>query len=554
MLEHLKTPENNITTLIIGMESSGKTTLFSKLSGEKIGNESNVKGSTVYLQTSNITNGTLIDTPGINNTISITQNGLKEEINKNSNIILVVRGTHFVEELKILYPHIEKVTKRIILFVTFSDKMSQESKIIFRNQIVKNKLPLFIVDTRKLDNTTINLFLECLSKDDSISKSQLNELMTLPINNVEPPNMYFERNYFGKFLALLSLFSMFLLPVILAYHLSNFLQPLLDKFVLSQTKPLFNQSPRIFQEIFVGDYGLITLGVYSFIWAFPVVLLISCSKAITDESGIKDRIIDTIEPLLKKIGLTGRDILPIITGFGCNVVAVYQSRGCHSCNRSQCVSFISFGSACSYQIGATLSIFNSAGAVWLFIPYLLLLTVGGIIHNNLWFKKHSTNEYNFTRKTFIQKPNLKRIIFHVKSDIFQFLRQAMPIFMGICIIASLLHYMNIISLFAFIFNPILQILHLPLEGATTLAFSIIRKDGILILNEGNGELLDLLSNFQLFLLVFLASTLTSCIVTLSTIWKELGLTEALKLIYKQSITSILLGIILMVGNSIIHFI
>lgn len=533
-------------TVIIGFESSGKTTLYSKLSGEKRLDEANVKGSTVHISSSPYANGYIKDTPGINQTDSLTQRLVKEEITKATTIFVVIRGTHFIEELEEIYPLLENTTKNILLFVTFSDKMSTEGKQLLLKQITTKKLPIFMVDTRSLTNDRKELVLECVREKDTLKLSQLKELQSLPIRKREPQSLFFERKYIGTVVAFICLVAMFIVPVILAYNISSFVQPVADAYFIDKMKMLFSTSPKILQTLFVDDYGLLSLGVYSFVWAFPVVLLISCSKALTEETGLKDRIIDRIEPSINKIGLTGRDIAPILTGFGCNVVAIFQSRGCHSCSRSQCVSFISFGSACSYQIGATLSIFNGAHATWLFLPYIFILLAGGIIHNRLWFKNQQLPEQHFIRKSFIQKPTIKNLVYRIKADLWQFLSQAMPIFFVICIVAALLQYFHIISFLATIFNPLLSLLGLPKEAATTLAFSIIRKDGILLINEGNGTLFSVLSNFQLFLLVFLASTLTSCIVTLSTIWKELGLGQTSKMVVRQLITSVLLSVSLLV--------
>lgn len=551
MLANESIHDNNI--VIIGFESSGKTTLFSKLSGKKRTDEANVKGSTVHIASASYGNGYLKDTPGINQTDSFTQRIVKEEIIKATTVFIVVRGTHFIEELEKLYPLIENTTKKIVLFVTFLDKMSTDGKQLLLKQITTKKLPIFITDTRHLNNDIKELVLECVNEEESLKPSQLKELLNLSISKMDPPSLFFERKYMGTFIAFICLFAMFVIPVILAYNISNFVQPLADTYIIDKIKTLFSDTPRIVQMIFIDDYGLLSLGMYSFIWAFPVVLLISCSKALTEETGLKDRIIDTIEPAIEKIGLTGRDIAPIITGFGCNVVAVFQSRSCHSCSRTQCISFISFGSACSYQIGATLSIFNTAHAPWLFLPYISFLLLGGILHNRLWFKNQKIQEHNFMRKAFIQKPSLKNFIYQVKVDLLQFIKQAMPIFLIICIIAGLLHYFHIISYLAIIFNPLLTLFQLPTDAATTLAFSIIRKDGILLINEGNGALFSVLSNFQLFILVFLASTLTSCIVTLSTIWRELGFRQARNIISRQLITSILLALSLLVIHQLFQY-
>ena len=120
------------------------------------------------------------------------------------------------------------------------------------------------------------------------------------------------------------------------------------------------------QHIFFGDYGVLSLGTYSFVWALPVVVLISLSSAIVEQSHLKDWITWAIEPTMIRIGLNGEDIIPLLEGFGCNAAAITQAgHQCHTCTKSQCMSLISFGSSCSYQIGATLSIFSVAGHSWL---------------------------------------------------------------------------------------------------------------------------------------------------------------------------------------------
>ncbi|WP_232509523.1 hypothetical protein [Parageobacillus thermoglucosidasius] len=88
-----------------------------------------------------------------------------------------------------------------------------------------------------------------------------------------------------------------------------------------------------------------------------------------------------------------------------------------------------------------------------------------------------------------------------------------------------------------LFAPLVQWLNLPPEAAVGLVFSMVRKDGILLFNEGNQALLTSMSAFQLFLVVYLASTFSACAVTFWTIAKELGMKGALSLSGKQMITS-----------------
>ncbi|WP_347835963.1 nucleoside recognition domain-containing protein [Gracilibacillus sp. JCM 18860] len=212
--------------------------------------------------------------------------------------------------------------------------------------------------------------------------------------------------------------------------------------------------------------------------------MISITTTITEETGIQEHLTNALDPWLRKIGLTGRDLLPVITGFGCNVVAVMQSRSCSSCTRISCVSLLAFGSACSYQIGATLSIFNAAHAPVLFIPYLFFLFIVGAIHTRI-LNKNATNELTrITPLPYLQGINWSAFRWKVSGVIKQFLFQAMPIFLLICLLASVLEIVGILSILRWLAMPLLYLFSIPTDAAPGLIFSFIRKDGLLVLNEG----------------------------------------------------------------------
>ncbi|MGP0580092.1 nucleoside recognition domain-containing protein [Paenibacillus peoriae] len=281
------------------------------------------------------------------------------------------------------------------------------------------------------------------------------------------------------------------------------------------------------------------MGLYSLIWALPVVFLIGVSVAVTEESGLKDRITDSLDGWMRNIGLNGRDLIPVLSGFGCNVVAVFQSRTCSSCTRKACVSMISFGSACSYQIGASLSIFGSGGRPWLFFPYMIVLVLVGAIHTRLWNKNHlEKSSPVYINRTYVQKPSWHSVSWRVRSVMKQFLVQAMPIFISICVVATLLEQIGVIAVVTHALTPILKIFNLPGDAAGGIIFSILRKDGLLVLNQNHGSFVSELSGGQLFVLVYLASTLTACLVTLRAVHKELGTTFAAQLTSRQLLTSV----------------
>ncbi|MGG4488576.1 nucleoside recognition domain-containing protein [Metabacillus idriensis] len=524
---------------IIGMESSGKTTFFSKLTNQALGEESNVKGSTYSVRTHRVKHIEYVDTPGIHASETFSNEMVKKEVNKATGVALIVRGTHLEEEIAQLAPYFKELKSPVLIVATYADKMTGRSKNLLKKQILSLKLPLILLDSRKVSQDQMENFHACIEEGQSITEQKINQLLDLPLDQVDPDPLWLDDPFWGKWVSVLLLISMFLLPVMAAYWIGDALSPLADQYVITPMQKEFSSFPSLLENVLIGNYGLLSLGIYSFIWAFPVVFLIGCSTAIADETGIKDRIVDSLDSPLRKIGLNGKDLIPVLSGFGCNVVAVFQSRGCSLCTRKSCVSLISFGSACSYQIGATLSVFNSAQKPWLFLPYLLLLIIGGILHMRLWNHQSVNLVTPVLRKAFLQKPTKNGFLYRLKSDLKKFCTQALPIFFIICIVASLLYEAKLLQYLSVIFHPVLKLMGLPAEAAYGLVFSIIRKDGILVFNEGNGALLAQINDFQLIILVFMASTLTACVVTMMTVWKELGRVNALQLIGKQMATSIL---------------
>ena len=360
-----------------------------------------------------------------------------------------------------------------------------------------------------------------------------------PLPVVQPKGTVFEHGKLGPVMAALCMMLMFAVPVYAACWFAAWAQPWVDSMAIVPLKEALAWLPELPKALLIGGYGAITLGWCSFLWAFPVVVLLGVSVALAEETGLKDRISAALDPWMRRIGLSGRDLIPVLSGFGCNVVAVFQSRACSVCTRKSCVSLIAFGSACSYQIGASLSIFGAAGHPGLFLPYLAALAAVGALHTRVWHGSLPLQgSQPLGERAFLQRPTLRATSWRVKSSLRQFLLQAMPIFLLICVVAALLEYGGMMQWLSLKLTPFMALLHLPAEGTGAVLFSILRKDGLLTLNSDGGALLASLTAGQVFLTVWLASTLTACLVTLWTIRRELGWATAWRLAGRQALTSV----------------
>ncbi len=535
--------------VLVGRESAGKSSLFRGLTELRTGDEANFKGSTVICRRCWVADCDceVVDTPGIRDVITANMRLTLNEFRQADQILLVVRGTDLQEQLESLLRELPLHDKRMAIAVTFADKAHDEIINLLDVYREKLDLPIVLLNARDFEPAMRSSLITAIQQA-RLSKGEVISLPSAPVTS--PQRSIFERSRVGPLMALLFVFAMYGVPVWLAYQFSSWLQPVVDSWMLGPLKSALHL-PAWASHIFTGSYGLLTLGLYSFLWAFPVVVLIGLATALTEETGLHDRVSQALDPSLRKIGLDGRDLLPVLGGYGCNVVAVMQSRACSSCTRKACVSMISFGSACSYQIGATLAVFNSAKRPDLFIPYLVILFFAGAVHTRIWHgKRKAIASFRAAESAFLQWPKYSAVAWRIRAVVRQFILQAMPIFLLMCVTAALLDFMGCISWLSQAFAPLMKFFNLPGEVAPGLIMSILRKDGMLILNQDHGVFLLSLGILPLLLVVWIASTFSACLVTLWTIFRELGWRVASQLALRQAVTSLCAVSVIVIINHI----
>lgn len=529
--------------VLMGMESAGKSTLFNLLTASSASDERNFRGSTVVCREGRIADidTGLVDTPGIRvRSDSETTRLALDALDRRDGIVMILRATHAREEWEALSGLLPARPGRLLVLLTFADKVKAGLKEAIDKIAAASGAAVLAVNAREADDGVRGEILSLLGQPAPPRAS--GSWQAIPVVNIvadAPPLTLFERPYFGRPAAVACLFLLFAIPVWAAWLLSDLLQPVADALIIRPLAALTAPFPPLLQSLLTGSYGLFSLGIYSFIWAFPVVVLVGISIAATEESGLKARITAALDPWLRRVGLSGQDLIPVLSGFGCNVVAVFQSRSCSRCSRKACVSMISFGSACSYQTGATLSLFNSAHQPWLFAPWLLLLFITGALHTRLWNRALSAGEsVRVAELTWLQWPRWRSVSWLLRNTLRQFLLQAMPLFLLICLVAGAFDYAGATRWLSEGAAPLLGAFHLPPDLMPGIIFSLLRKDGMMVLNQDGGRALQALSDLQLLLLVWIASTLMACLVTVYTIAREIGWRFALSLVARQALSSL----------------
>lgn len=374
------------TVTVVGKESVGKSQLIASLTGAYPSVE-NLRGSTISVQRYRGDDFTLIDTPGIlrHSDTETTRLALQALTDSNA-VLLVVKATHLDDDLSHMLPLV--VGKQGVIVVTFWDKVQagEASMEAIERLSLDAGVQMIAVDARKPSDNQRKSLLAALAEPQTFAKAALTKRAGW---RIEPKSGPLDHRMLGPLIAIM----LIVLPAVATIYGANQIADRLNGPVNDAIEPLIqwvNSSLPAWSRVVLTStqsdfgYGLLNMGPFLIVWALPTVLLFSLILGLYKTSGLVERINNALHPLVHPLGLSGRDLVRVMMGFGCNVPAVISTRACSDCSRGTAISAIAFGSACSYQLPATLAVLAAVSAstgvsatrmTLVFLAYLLVTTL-----------------------------------------------------------------------------------------------------------------------------------------------------------------------------------
>jgi ferrous iron transport protein B len=276
------------------------------------------------------------------------------------------------------------------------------------------------------------------------------------------------------------------------------------------------------QDLLANEYGIITLGIrYAIAIILPIVGSFFLVFSIIEDSGYLPRLAMLVDRIFKKIGLSGRAVIPMTLGFGCDTMATMVSRTLET-KRERVISTLLLALAipCSAQLGVILALLSSspkAMMIWVIFVSFVFLFIGYLTSKILPGDQPSF----YMEVPPLRLPKLSNIASKTYTRMQWYLAEVMPLF----IFASILIWFgNLTGLFGIIINamePVMNWIGLPNEAAESFIFGFFRRD------FGAAGLYDLQASGALSprQLVVAAATLTlfvPCVAQFTMMMKERG--------------------------------
>jgi ferrous iron transport protein B len=237
------------------------------------------------------------------------------------------------------------------------------------------------------------------------------------------------------------------------------------------TKLLFSLLPwKVLQELLVGEYGVITLGVrYAVALILPIVTTFFLAFSILEDTGYLPRLSLLIDRLFKAIGLTGRAVIPMILGLGCDTMATMVTRTLPT-RRERIIAI-----PCSAQLGVILALFEGNGtALWIWLGVIIgvFLFVGFLSSKVLPGERPSF----YMEIPPLRLPSVSNVIVKTYSRVHWYFKEIFPLF----ILASLFIWLGqMTGLFDLVVKGLeypIHLLGLPDKAAVSFLFGFFRRD------------------------------------------------------------------------------
>lgn len=285
-------------------------------------------------------------------------------------------------------------------------------------------------------------------------------------------------------------------------------------------------------DLLTGEYGLISMGLtYSLAIVMPIVAIFFFMFGVLEDSGYLPRLSVVADRAMRRIGLNGKAVLPMVLGLGCVTMATLTTRILDTKKeRIIATLLLALGIPCSAQLGVIFAIVSQCSP-------LVMATVVGVVLMQLFivgalsarFVKGKSSDFIMELPP-LRPPLMMHIITKTGHRMRWFLIEAVPFFLAGTLLLFIIDRAGIINLLEKSARPVIgRLLGLPVESTFAFIIGFFRRD------YGAAGLFDLFRNGmldhnQVAVSMIVITLFVPCIANFFVMIKERGLGTAVAMV------------------------
>lgn len=280
----------------------------------------------------------------------------------------------------------------------------------------------------------------------------------------------------------------------------------------------------VFFNLFAGEYGVITLGLrYALAIVLPIVFTFFLVFSILEDSGYLPRLSMTLNNALKKIGLSGRALIPLVLGLGCGTMATVVTRTLETSRERFIVIFLlALAVPCAAQMGVIIGLLGGNGTalfVWFFTIFIIFAAAGKLLGK---YVKGSEPTF-FMELPPLRVPKISNILSKTFNRMKWYAMEVIPIFMWASVIIWVGKITKIFDVLATGLSYPAKWAGLPFETGQVFLYGFFRRD---FGAAGLYDIQNALSIRQIVVATVILTLFIPCVAQFSVIIKERGLKTA----------------------------
>lgn len=231
------------------------------------------------------------------------------------------------------------------------------------------------------------------------------------------------------------------------------------------------------RDLLANDYGILTLALrYAIAIVLPIVGTFFIVFSLIEDSGYLPRLALLVDRVFKSVGLSGRAVIPMTLGFGCDTMATMVTRTLET-RRERVIATLLLALAipCSAQLGVVLAILSGrprALIVWIGFICLVFLLVGFLSARIL---PGETPAF-YMELPPLRWPKWQSVLTKTWLRVQWYFLEVLPIFVLVSFFIWLGYLTGIFQLLLAWLTPVVGWLGLPGETAPVFLLGFFRRD------------------------------------------------------------------------------